>query len=91
VRRGPLSVLTVTLVLCHVASPGVAGGVGPGHEASPQILRLASSYSCSPRKTCSKTIRSCEEAYWLLQNCSWGGALDRDKDGVPCETLCLGG
>lgn len=52
--------------------------------------RLASSWSCSPRQTC-KAISSCEEAIWLLQNCSWGGALDRDKDGVPCETICPGG
>ena len=21
-------------------------------------------------------------------NCSWGGALDGDGDGVPCEALC---
>lgn len=55
------------------------------------IVRVNGGYSCSPRKTCSKTIRSCEEAYWLLNNCSWGGALDRDNDGVPCENLCPGG
>ena len=54
-------------------------------------LRLAQSWSCGPRKTCSKTVESCEEAYWLLENCSWGGKLDRDGDGVPCETLCPGG
>ncbi|TIW71331.1 MAG: hypothetical protein E5V56_00645, partial [Mesorhizobium sp.] len=27
-------------------------------------------------------------AQWYLQNCSWGGKLDRDGDGVACETLC---
>ena len=43
--------------------------------------------SCSPRKTC-KAIGSCEEAHWYLQNCPWGGKLDRDGDGVPCESLC---
>ena len=48
-------------------------------------------YSCSPSKTCSKTIRSCDEAYWLMQNCSWGGKLDGDNDGVPCENMCSGG
>ena len=26
-----------------------------------------------------------------VENCSWGGALDRDNDGVPCETICPGG
>lgn len=54
------------------------------------LMQFAASYSCSPRKTC-KRISSCNEARWLLANCSWGGALDRDKDGVPCETLCPGG
>lgn len=47
--------------------------------------------SCSPRKTCSRTVESCDEAYWLMQNCSWGGKLDRDDDGVPCENMCPGG
>ncbi|MBD8555581.1 excalibur calcium-binding domain-containing protein [Rhizobium sp. CFBP 8762] len=48
---------------------------------------LAQSYSCSPKKTCSK-IRSCDEARYYLDQCPWGGALDRDKDGTPCESIC---
>ncbi|WP_206438774.1 thermonuclease family protein [Mesorhizobium sp. M7D.F.Ca.US.005.01.1.1] len=50
-------------------------------------LFTQSGYSCEPRRTC-KQIGSCEEANWYLQNCSWGGKLDRDKDGIPCESLC---
>lgn len=50
-------------------------------------LVAQSGYSCEPRRTC-KLISSCEEAQWYLQNCSWGGKLDRDGDGVACETLC---
>lgn len=46
-----------------------------------------SGYSCESRRTCSQ-ISSCDEANWYLQNCSWGGKLDRDKDGIPCESLC---
>jgi hypothetical protein len=49
--------------------------------------RLAQSWSCDQRKTCGK-IRSCEEAQWYLANCSWGGRLDGDGDGSPCENLC---
>jgi endonuclease YncB( thermonuclease family) len=45
------------------------------------------SYSCQPRRTCSQ-IGSCEEANWYLSNRSWGGKLDRDSDGIACETLC---
>ncbi|TPJ79196.1 thermonuclease family protein [Mesorhizobium sp. B2-6-2] len=50
-------------------------------------LAAQSGYSCEPRRTC-KQISSCDEAQWYLQNCSWGGKLDRDGDGVACETLC---
>ncbi|MER9494162.1 thermonuclease family protein [Mesorhizobium sp. M0320] len=49
--------------------------------------QIAQSYSCQPRRTCSQ-IGSCDEANWYLQNCSWGGKLDRDKDGIPCESHC---
>ncbi|QKC83463.1 thermonuclease family protein [Mesorhizobium sp. NZP2077] len=50
-------------------------------------LVAQSSYSCEPRRTCPQ-IGSCDEARWFLQNCPWGGKLDRDKDGIPCESLC---
>jgi len=50
-------------------------------------LTIAQSYSCQPRKTCGK-IGSCQEANWYLWNCSWGGRLDGDSDGVPCESIC---
>lgn len=50
----------------------------------------AQNWSCTPRKTCGK-IRSCEEARWYLENCPWGGKLDNDDDGYPCEALCGSG
>ncbi|WP_376704453.1 excalibur calcium-binding domain-containing protein [Mesorhizobium sp. ISC25] len=49
--------------------------------------QLAQGYACQPRRTCSQ-ISSCDEANWYLVNCSWGGKLDRDRDGIACETLC---
>lgn len=63
------------------------GGMSP---ANPDVFRpveTAQSWSCQPRKTCGK-IGSCEEAEYYLYNCSWGGKLDGDSDGAPCETLC---
>lgn len=56
-----------------------------GHE---RLLELVQAYSCSPRRYCSRNISSCREARWYFENCSWGGALDGDNDGVPCENLC---
>ncbi|WP_352849396.1 excalibur calcium-binding domain-containing protein [Mesorhizobium sp. M0767] len=49
--------------------------------------QVAQSYSCQPRRTCSK-ISPWDEAQWYLGNCPWGGKLDRDGDGRACETLC---
>jgi len=52
-----------------------------------QPTQSASGLSCSPRRTCGQ-IGSCRAAQWYRQNCSWGGRLDRDNDGLACETLC---
>lgn len=52
-----------------------------------QSTQSAAGLSCSPRRTCSR-IPSCSAAQWYRQNCSWGGRLDRDNDGLACETLC---
>lgn len=68
----------------------IALAAGPQSPANPTIFQpaeTAQSWSCSPRKKCGR-IRSCEEAEWYLSNCSWGGKLDADSDGAPCETLC---
>ena len=45
-------------------------------------------FSCSPRKNCGD-MSSCAEARFHLTTCGRGG-LDRDKDGVPCESICPG-
>ncbi|PWJ87392.1 excalibur calcium-binding domain-containing protein, partial [Mesorhizobium loti] len=70
---------------------GHANGAKPAASKPLGIIsrRLVaqSGYSCEPRRTC-KQIGSCEEANWYLQNRPWGGKLDRDKDGIPCESLC---
>jgi len=46
----------------------------------------AQNFNCSPRKDCG-TMASCEEAYYHLNTCG-NERLDRDKDGIPCESIC---
>jgi hypothetical protein len=83
--------LAVSLVLLSTSIAAAEPEAVPQSPAEMlKQLVVASSWSCSPKLTC-KRISSCEEAVWLLQNCSWGAALDRDNDGVPCETICPGG
>lgn len=67
-----------------------ADGVAPSGQPRGVVSRrllAQSGYSCEPRRICSQ-ISSCDEANWFLTNCSWGGKLDRDKDGIPCESVC---
>ena len=44
------------------------------------------SYFCGSKDTCGE-MDSCSEAYYYLNTCGVG-SLDRDKDGIPCESLC---
>ncbi|MGV8855040.1 MAG: excalibur calcium-binding domain-containing protein [Devosia sp.] len=77
VAAGVLLALTPVSALAVEQSP-----------ANPEVYRVeVAQISCQPRKTCGK-IRSCQEARWYMNNCSWGGRLDGDSDGAPCERLC---
>jgi hypothetical protein len=79
------SIVVASALLASVMTSGAE--ISP---ASPDIYRpatVAQSWSCQPRRTCGQ-IGSCEEAKWYLYNCSWGGKLDGDSDGAPCEKLC---
>lgn len=49
------------------------------------ISKTLNGYNCE-KKTC-KEISSCEEAKYLLKQCNYT-SLDRDKNGIPCESLC---
>lgn len=70
------------------AAPGSAEPVLEApQQSAPQVVGQQSGWSCSPRKTCSQ-IGSCGEAMAYLEQCSWGGRLDSDDDGVPCESIC---
>ncbi|TIO48896.1 MAG: thermonuclease family protein [Mesorhizobium sp.] len=59
----------------------------PLGAVSRKLIAQSGGYSCEPRRYCSQ-MSSCDEAQWYLHNCSWGRKLDRDGDGVACETLC---
>lgn len=50
------------------------------------VAAKASQFSCTPRKNCGQ-MTSCAEARYHLEQCG-NGRLDRDKDGIPCESIC---
>ncbi|MGE4384109.1 MAG: excalibur calcium-binding domain-containing protein [Arcobacter sp.] len=43
-------------------------------------------FKCQSKKTC-KQMSSCKEAIFYLNECGLS-KLDRDKDGIPCESIC---
>lgn len=53
----------------------------------PPQAQTGGSYSCSGGCKKCYQMTTCEEARYYFNTCSCS-ALDGDKDGVPCETLC---
>ncbi len=43
-------------------------------------------FKCEGKWKCGQ-MTSCKEAYYYLETCKLT-RLDRDKDGIPCETIC---
>lgn len=65
-----------------------------GRQASPEPTRSftpsasapSASFACNGKTVC-REMDSCAEAYYYLNTCGLG-RLDRDNDGVPCESIC---
>ncbi|PHV10024.1 thermonuclease family protein [Chitinimonas sp. BJB300] len=62
------------------------GGKSSETKQSANIVASASSGSCGAKRYC-KEMASCDEAMFYLKQCSLA-RLDRDGDGLPCESLC---
>ncbi|MBU1173896.1 MAG: excalibur calcium-binding domain-containing protein [Alphaproteobacteria bacterium] len=80
------AIIGIAVLPASATEPGFSPA-RPGIAPLDAVSIVAQSWSCNPRKTCGK-IGSCDEAYWYYINCSWGGRLDGDGDGVPCESIC---
>ena len=54
-----------------------------------QVISFANAYaiSCDDRRPYCKNMTSCFDALYYLDVCNHH-RLDRDNDGVPCESLC---
>jgi hypothetical protein len=85
-HRGPLAGQSFT---SRGEAAAILNGEGAGAAAPRQAAPLLSpqtsgTVSCGTRPTC-KRIPTCEMAYAYLHECGLA-ALDRDHDGVPCES-----
>ncbi len=61
--------------------------VGYSKNDRPKKTKTAkkTKYNCS--KNYCKYMTDCKEAYYKLNKCGMK-ALDRDRDGIPCENIC---
>ncbi|RVU81547.1 nuclease [Leucothrix sargassi] len=70
-------------------------GVRPAKKSEKKAIPTATtqaqtiSLSCSGKRFC-KHMSSCAEACHYLKQCGIS-RLDRDKDGIPCESICNSG
>lgn len=56
--------------------------------AAQKQQKSGAKFTCEGKHKCAQ-MSSCDEAYFYLQQCGVG-KLDRDKDGIPCESICGG-
>lgn len=54
--------------------------------SEPKHQKNNSGFECGGKSKCGE-MNSCAEARFYLEQCGVG-RLDRDKDGVPCESIC---
>lgn len=59
------------------------GGLALGNR---MVAPETEEFVCTTRKTCNQ-MASCAEARFQLESCG-NRRLDRDGDGMPCESIC---
>jgi deoxyribonuclease I len=65
----------------------VTGKCGGAAADTPVTTESVAQPRCNPEVKYCKQMSSCDEARFYLNSCGLK-ALDRDGDGVPCESLC---
>jgi len=73
-------------VSCTTLTLAYEGFITPVIVETPTESEPDTSPSCNTSKTCTQ-MSSCAEAYFYLDTCGLT-RLDRDSDGVPCESIC---
>lgn len=75
-------VLVSSVLLISIVCTAIASEKQPKKEPKQKSER----FSCEGKRTC-KQMSSCDEAMFYLNECGLA-KLDRDHDGVPCESIC---
>jgi len=83
-----LRIATLSLVLLASVSAYAASDQKSQQTTTPTTTTKTDvkGLTCGTKTKCSE-MTSCDEAKFYLSKCDLG-ALDRDKDCIPCESLC---
>ena len=76
--------LLAILVAAHAAAPGVSAEEESGQTPDPSA---SITVDCDRKRVTCGGLQTCTQACGFLNQCS-AASLDRDKDGIPCESLC---
>lgn len=80
-------ILLVGALACLLSGPSLATEpAGKGQQGGSAPRDQPAAPLCGDKRTC-KDMSSCAEARYYLENCGLL-RLDRDGDGIPCESLC---
>ena len=82
--NGNLTKATVTTPTSTPTSKQVSDNPATTSTITPKTS--SGSFACSGKHLCGE-MASCDEAYFYLNKCGVT-SLDRDRDGIPCETIC---
>jgi hypothetical protein len=78
------TVLIAALAAMLVAGPAGAVGGSSSQTSKPSVERVKE-FMVAQRRSCS-AASTCEEAVEMW--CGGYSGADRDKDGIPCESVC---
>lgn len=78
-----LKILKVTVLSAIIMSSCT---LNAAEKDKKQPKQKSEQFSCNGKDKC-KEMSTCAEAKFYLNECGVR-KLDRDKDGVPCESLC---
>ena len=88
----------LALILLVTAAPVQAQQDRGGMSLAPSLVQSqgtpslrpaaggSAGFTCSGKRVC-REMASCAEAVFNLRQCG-ASQLDRDRDGIPCESIC---
>ncbi|WAJ31187.1 excalibur calcium-binding domain-containing protein [Antarcticirhabdus aurantiaca] len=80
-----MKIIAVLALLASATAQPSHAPSAPAEPSGPSVREQFESYRVAQRRSC-KAASTCEEAVRMW--CDGYAGADRDKDGIPCESVC---